>query len=169
MRLFSKTARWNFLIFCRKPSLCSPKNITALVFQGNLKMALFGQNWPKFGLYLANLAGCCNSWKSLKNLKVGVFETDFKQVPFKFRKTTCTYSESWRPVENFLGEGANKWPKNQIWVKNFWSLDGVDGPLDSRWFIHFFWNLVVTYNLGRSRKWSKHIFYLSPFKMIKGD
>ena len=47
-------------------------------------MALFGQNLPKFGLYLA---GCCNSWKSLKNLKVGVLETDFKQVPFVFRKT----------------------------------------------------------------------------------
>ena len=36
-----------------------------------------------------------------KNLKVGVSETDFKQVPFVFRQTTCTYSESWGPVENF--------------------------------------------------------------------
>ena len=26
-------------------------------------------------------------WKSLKNLKVGVFETDFKQVPIVFRQT----------------------------------------------------------------------------------
>ena len=33
-------------------------------------------------------------------MKVGVFETDFKQVPFLFRQTTCTYSESWGPVEN---------------------------------------------------------------------
>ena len=65
-------------------------------------MALFGQNLPKFGIYLANLAGCCNSWKSLKNLKVGVFETDFKQVPFVFRQTTCTYSESCGPVEKFF-------------------------------------------------------------------
>ena len=32
-----------------------------------------------------NLAGWCNNWKSLKNLIVGVFETDFKQVPFVFR------------------------------------------------------------------------------------
>ena len=51
--IFSKTAHWNFLIFCRKPSLCSPKNITALVFQGNLKNGPFWpkltQIWPKFG------------------------------------------------------------------------------------------------------------------------
>ena len=39
-------------------------------------------------------------WKSLKNLKVGVFGTDFKQVPFVFRLTTYTYSESLGPVEN---------------------------------------------------------------------
>ena len=63
-------------------------------------MALFGQNWPKFDLILANLAGCWNSWISQKNHKVGFFETDFKQVPFVFWQTTCTYSESWRPVEN---------------------------------------------------------------------
>ena len=37
--------------------------------------------------------------KSPENQKVGVFETDFKQVPFRFRQTTRTYSESWRPVE----------------------------------------------------------------------
>ena len=65
-------------------------------------MALFGQNLPKFSIYLANLAGCCNSWKSLKILKEGVFETDFKQVPFVFRQTTCTYSESWGPLENIF-------------------------------------------------------------------
>ena len=40
-------------------------------------------------------------WKSLKNLNVGVFETDFKQVQLVFRQTTCTYSESWGPVEKF--------------------------------------------------------------------
>ena len=38
--------------------------------------------------------------KSQKNLKVGVFETDFKQVPFLFRQITWAYSESWGPVEN---------------------------------------------------------------------
>ena len=36
----------------------------------------------------------------MKNLKVGVFGTDFKQVPFVFHRTACTYSESWGPVEN---------------------------------------------------------------------
>ena len=41
-------------------------------------------------------------WESLKNLKVGVFETDFKQAPFVLRQTTQTYSESWGPVENFF-------------------------------------------------------------------
>ena len=48
---------------------------------------------------------CCHKyfkgWKSLKNLKVGVFESDFKQVPFVLQQTTHTYSESWGPVENF--------------------------------------------------------------------
>ena len=38
----------------------------------------------------------CNSlfkgWKSLKNLKVGGFETDFKQVPAIVRQKTCSYS-----------------------------------------------------------------------------
>ena len=85
-------------------------------------MALFGQNLPKFGLYLANLAGCCISWKSLKNLKVGVFETDFKQVPFVFRQTTCTYSEIWGPVENFFGKGQKNDPKPHILVKIFFLL-----------------------------------------------
>ena len=52
-----------------------------------------------------NLAGCWNSWKSQKNLKVGVFETDFKQVPFVFRQTTCIFSESLKPVENVCDLG----------------------------------------------------------------
>ena len=93
-------------------------------------MALFGQNWPIFGLNLANLAGCWNSWKSQKNQKVGVFETDFKPVPFVFRQTTCTYSESWRPVENVCdppprcggGGVVEKWPKKIFRVKNVFPL-----------------------------------------------
>ena len=96
---FSRPMHQNFLIFCSKHSLWSRKIHTFSLFGGNLKMALFGQNWPKFYL---NLAGCWNSWKSQKNKKVGVFETDFKQVLFVFRQTTCTYSESWRPVENLF-------------------------------------------------------------------
>ena len=43
----------------------------------------------------------CNR-KFLKNLKVGVFETDFKQVPFVYQQTTCTYSESWGSVEKIF-------------------------------------------------------------------
>ena len=38
-------------------------------------------------------------WESLKNLKVGVFETDIKQVPIVLRQTIHTYSESGGPVE----------------------------------------------------------------------
>ena len=54
-------------------------------------------------------------WKSLKNLKVGVFETDFKPVPFVFHRTTCTYSESWGPVENLCDTPV---PWGARWVKN---------------------------------------------------
>ena len=44
----------------------------------------------------------------MKNLKVGVFETDFKQVPFVFRQITCTYSECWGPVENLCAAVGKK-------------------------------------------------------------
>ena len=97
---FSRTAHQNFLIFCSKHSIWSRKIITFSLFGGNFKN---GPVWPKLTQIwpeLANLAGCWNSWKSQKNQKVGFFETDFKQVPFVFRQTTCTYSESWRPLEN---------------------------------------------------------------------
>ena len=50
-------------------------------------------------IWLDLLKSLFKGGKSLKNLKVGVFETDFKQVLFVFRQTTCTYSESWGPVE----------------------------------------------------------------------
>ena len=53
------------------------------------------------------------SWKSQKNQKVGVFETNFKQVPFVFRQTTSTYSESWGPVENF-SDFRNAWFHGEI-------------------------------------------------------
>ena len=54
-------------------------------------------------------------WKSLKNLKVGVFKTDFKQVSFVFRQTTHTYSESWGPVENFFDKIDPYPPPWAIW------------------------------------------------------
>ena len=62
------------------------------------------------------------------NQKVGVFETDFKQVPFVLGQTTHTYFESWGPVENFFETpaggcgGAKNDPKTQICVKNFFPL-----------------------------------------------
>ena len=60
--------------------------------------------------------------KSLKNLKVGVFGTDFKQVPFVFRQTTCLYSESWGPVENLCANSneriAKKYENLHFWA--FW-------------------------------------------------
>ena len=56
-------------------------------------------------------------WKSLKNLKVVVFETDFNQVQFVFWQTTCTYSESWGALENLCdplppGGSGRGWGKN---------------------------------------------------------
>ena len=119
---FSRTTHQNFLFFCWKHNIWSRKIIMFSLFGGNFKIGPFGQNWPKFGLNFANLAGCWNSWKSWKNLKVGVFETDFKQVPFVFRQTTCTYSVSWRPVENVCD-----------FLKNFWELmDKKNDPCDSQ-------------------------------------
>ena len=68
-------------------------------FEKNSRFAHFGQ---KLAIWLDVCTSLFNGWESLKNLKVGVFETDFKQVPFVLRQTTHTYSESWGPVENFL-------------------------------------------------------------------
>ena len=102
---FSRTAHQNFLIFGSKHSHWSLKIITFSLFGENFKNSPF---WPKLTQIwpnLAKLAGCWNIWNSLKNLKVGVFETYFKQVPFVFRQTTCTYSES------RVGEGAKKMTK----------------------------------------------------------
>ena len=62
----------------------------------------FGQKLVKMAIWLDVRTSLFKGWKSLKNLNVGVFETDFKQVQFVFRQTTCTYSESWGPVENFF-------------------------------------------------------------------
>ena len=58
------------------------------------------------------MAGRWNSWKSLKNLKVGVFEIDFMQVPFVFRQTTCTYN-----FENKIS-AKNKWIQFQLPKEN---------------------------------------------------
>ena len=63
-------------------------------------LAILAKNWPKLAIWLDVCNSLFKGWKYLKNMKVGGFETDFEQVPFVFRQTTCTYSESWRPVEN---------------------------------------------------------------------
>ena len=60
-------------------------------------LAMLAKNCPKLAICLDVCNSLFKAWKSLKNLKVGVFETDFKQVPFVFRQTTCTYSERWGP------------------------------------------------------------------------
>ena len=50
---FSKTAHWNFLIFCTKPSLWSRKKMTVSLFCRKFKNDPFWpkltQIWPKFG------------------------------------------------------------------------------------------------------------------------
>ena len=65
-------------------------------------LAILAKNWSKLAIWLNVWKSPFKGWKSLKNLKVGVFETDFKQVPFVLWQTTHTYSESWGPVEIFF-------------------------------------------------------------------
>ena len=50
---FSRTTHQIFLIFCSKHSLWCRKKRRFRFFWEISKMALFGQNWPKFGLNLA--------------------------------------------------------------------------------------------------------------------
>ena len=76
---FSKTAHWNFLIFCRKPSLWSRKKMTVLVFRGNFKNGplwpKLTQIWPKFGHYLAiwDLKHGCSKKDGVKNFEIFLF------------------------------------------------------------------------------------------------
>ena len=91
-------------------------------FEKNSRFAHFGQKLSKIG----HLAGCVHEslykgWESLKNLKVGVFETDFMQVPFVLQQTTHTYSESWGPVENFLT--PTFLASNHNWYATFFPLN----------------------------------------------
>ena len=92
--------------------------IPALLFSENSQLIR-----AKLAIWLDVCTTLFKGWESLKNLKVGVFKTDFKQFPFVLRQTTHTYSESWRPLENFFdptppGVGGRKNdPKTQICVK----------------------------------------------------
>ena len=65
-------------------------------------LPILAKNCPKLAIWLDVCHSLFKGWESLKNLKVGVFETDFKQFPFVLPQTTHTYSESWGPVENFF-------------------------------------------------------------------
>ena len=100
---FSHFSRNPFITFSETLQLIRTFNSEKNVPNAFLKKIPFCPFWPKivqnwpFGWMCA----------SLKNLKVGVFETDFKQVPFVLRQTTHTYSESWGPVEKFF-EGGKK-------------------------------------------------------------
>ena len=89
-------------------------------FEKNSRFAHFGQKLSiigHFGPKCPNMEGfrifnfqnlpfgwmCAEvSFKGWKSLKVGGFETDFKQVPFLLWQTTHTYSESCGPVEKFF-------------------------------------------------------------------
>ena len=77
------------------------KNVPSAFLKKNPVLPILAKNCPKLAIWLDVWMCLFKGWKCLKTLKVGVFETDFKQVPFLFRPITCTYSESWGPVENF--------------------------------------------------------------------
>ena len=93
------------------------------MFQTLLKkipvLPILAKNCPKLAIWLDVCTSLFKGWESLKNLKVGVFETDFKQVPFVLWQTTHTYSESWGPVENLCDPLGVKNDQKIFWVKNF--------------------------------------------------
>ena len=69
-------------------------------FLKNPILPILVKNCPKLAIWLDVCNSLFKGRESLKNLKVGVFVTDLKQVPFVLRQTNHTYSESWGPVEN---------------------------------------------------------------------
>ena len=89
---------WNpFVTFSEKLQLirvCKhEKNFPSAFLKKIPVLPILAKNCPKLAIWLdtgfwqdAGIAG--NSWK---NLKVGVFGTDFKQVPFVFQQATCTF------------------------------------------------------------------------------
>ena len=78
----------------------SEENVPTAFLKKNPVLPILAKNCPKLAIWLDVCNSLFKDWKSLKNLNVGVFETDFQQFPFVFRQTTCTYSESWGLVEN---------------------------------------------------------------------
>ena len=84
------------------------KHVTSAFWIIFTVLAILAKNWSKLAVWLDVCNSILKGWKSLRNLKVGVFETDFKQVPFVFRQTTCTYSQSWlRSPKPFSGLPTN--------------------------------------------------------------
>ena len=81
----------------------SEKNVPTAFLKKNPVSPILAKNCPKLAIWLDVCNSLFKCWESLKNLKVGVFEIDFKQVPFVLRQTTHTYSESCGPVEKFFG------------------------------------------------------------------
>ena len=80
----------------------SEKNVPTAFLTKNPVLPILAKNCPKLAIWLDVCNSLFKGWESLKNLKVCVFETDFKQVPFVLLQTTHTYSESWGPLENFF-------------------------------------------------------------------
>ena len=69
------------------------KNVPSAFLKKNPVLPILAKNCPKLTIWLDYPAGVAGNPR--KKLKAGVLETNFKQIPFVFRQTTCTYSESW--------------------------------------------------------------------------
>ena len=92
----------------------SEKNVPNAFLKTNPVSPILAKNCPKLAIWLDVCNSLFKGWESLKNLNVGVFDTDFKQ--FVLQQTTHTYSDSWGPVENFFH------PPTQICVKKIFPL-----------------------------------------------
>ena len=82
--LFSETLQ---LVRTRK----GEKNVPSTFLKKNPVSPILAKNCSKLAIWLDVWNSLFKGWKSLKNLKVGVFGTDFKQVPFVFQQATCTF------------------------------------------------------------------------------
>ena len=59
----------------------SEKNVPNAFLKKNPISPILAKNCPKSAILLDVCNSLSKGWKSLKNLKVGVIETNFKQVP----------------------------------------------------------------------------------------
>ena len=89
-RFFSETVHYFFSETLQLVRACKcEKNVPSAFLIIFTVFAILAKNWSKLAIWLDVWMCLFKGWKSLKNLKVGVFETDFKQVPFVFQQTTC--------------------------------------------------------------------------------